>query len=79
MIADFEKGIHKTLQETWPNVKVIGCRFHLLQSLYPKVQAFVLIKEYKDMSSLRNALAKLPVGLTGTSNVVGDFTCWIKG
>lgn len=32
IVADFEKAIHKAAVETFPHVKIIGCRFHLAQS-----------------------------------------------
>jgi hypothetical protein len=49
---DFEKAIYKAVEETWPNIRTIGCRFHLAQAWYRKIQKCDLTNEYHDKSSL---------------------------
>jgi hypothetical protein len=50
---DFEKAIHKAVEETWPNIRTIGCRFHLAQAWYRKIQKCGVTNEYHDKSSER--------------------------
>jgi len=38
VICDFEESIHIALREVWNNVSIFGCRFHLTQSWYRKIQ-----------------------------------------
>ena len=38
IVIDFEPGLHKAAKDTWPNIKIVGCRFHLSQSWYRKIQ-----------------------------------------
>jgi hypothetical protein len=33
MVIDFEMAIHLSVEEVWQGVQIIGCRFHLAQSL----------------------------------------------
>lgn len=32
VLADFDKGLQEGIQTVWPNVNVVGCRFHLAQA-----------------------------------------------
>jgi len=34
IVIDFEMAIHLSVEEVWPGVQIIGCRFHLAQSWY---------------------------------------------
>lgn len=52
VVVDFEQGIHKAVNEVWPEAQIIGCRFHLSQAWYRKVQKLGLTKEYQDKSNL---------------------------
>jgi hypothetical protein len=38
VVVDFEESIHGAVREMWPNVKLIGCRFHLSQSWIRKIK-----------------------------------------
>lgn len=50
--ADFEQAIHSAVAATWNDAKLIGCRFHLGQAWFRKLQSIGLTKEYKDESSI---------------------------
>lgn len=45
--ADFETAIHKSIYHAFPEVVVRGCRFHLGQSWYRKIQQLGLSAEYQ--------------------------------
>lgn len=51
VIADFEISIHKAAVSVWPQIEITGCRFHLTQAWYRKLQECGLSKEYKDKKS----------------------------
>lgn len=51
VVMDFEKAIHSAVSDVWPDIKVIGCRFHLTQSWFRKIQSYGLTTEYKTDSS----------------------------
>lgn len=61
--ADFEIGIHLALKNVWPDVKISGCRFHLHQAWYRKVQSLGLVAEYKNQSEIGKWI-KDTLGLT---------------
>lgn len=46
VIVDFEKGIHRALIKIWPSIIIIGCRFHLGQSWFRKMQELGLAASY---------------------------------
>ncbi|KAF0754304.1 MULE domain-containing protein [Aphis craccivora] len=39
VVIDFEQAIHNAVAEVFPNAKIRGCRFHLLQSWWRKIQS----------------------------------------
>jgi len=47
VFADFEKAIHLALLKVWPSISLKGCRFHLAQSWWRKIQTIGLSSEYK--------------------------------
>ena len=51
IVIDFEVSIHISVKEVWPDVKLIGCRFHLAQAWWRKIQHLGLTKEYKNTES----------------------------
>lgn len=51
IVIDFEQAIHSSVKESFPNSKIIGCRFHLAQAWYRKIGQLGLSTEYKDGSS----------------------------
>lgn len=51
VVVDFEKSIHNSLISVWPEMQLIGCRFHLAQSWYRKIQEIGLVTAYKTAES----------------------------
>ncbi|KAG8175700.1 hypothetical protein JTE90_007399 [Oedothorax gibbosus] len=51
VVCDFEEAIHIAVEKVWPETEIVGCRFHLTQSWWRKIQEFGLTKEYKDEDS----------------------------
>lgn len=51
IVSDFEKAIHIGVKKIWPDINVIGCRFHLTQSWFRKIQNLGLVSEYRDSNS----------------------------
>ncbi|KAE9531503.1 hypothetical protein AGLY_010709 [Aphis glycines] len=48
IMADFEESIHAGAKIIWPLIQIIGCRFHLIQSWWRKIQEIGLTNEYKN-------------------------------
>jgi transposase-like protein len=34
---DFERGAHEAVKEVFPDINIVGCRFHLAQAWWRKV------------------------------------------
>jgi len=49
--VDFERAIINEVSKTWTQTNISGCRFHLTQSWYRKIQEIGLSSVYKDESS----------------------------
>jgi len=45
--VDFEEAIHYSILSVWPETNIKGCRFHLGQSWWRKIQNSGLTNEYK--------------------------------
>lgn len=65
--ADFEDAIHIAVREVWPNADVRGCRFHLGQSWWRRMQAIGLAPAYEERNDCneRTELGKFLVHLFG--------------
>ncbi|KAF6215693.1 hypothetical protein GE061_000024 [Apolygus lucorum] len=50
-VADFEKAVHNAAKKVWPTTNVRGCKFHLAQAWFRKIQNLGLVTEYKDEDS----------------------------
>jgi len=49
LYADFEKPIHNAARHIWPSIEVKGCKFHLGQSWYRKIEQLGLLSNaYKN-------------------------------
>jgi hypothetical protein len=51
VFADFEEAIHLAIRKTWQTVKIKGCRFHLGQSWWRKIQSVGLASEFRNTDS----------------------------
>ncbi|KAK7576516.1 hypothetical protein V9T40_012802 [Parthenolecanium corni] len=47
VFIDFEVAIHKAVEVVWPDARIRGCRFHLGQSWWRKIQQVGLTRLYK--------------------------------
>lgn len=61
--ADFELAIHLAIRQVIPNSQICGCRFHLGQSWYKKIQELGLSTEYNKTGSEIGNILKLFFGL----------------
>lgn len=73
--VDFERAIINAVSEMWTQTNISGCRFHLTQSWYRKIQEIGLSSVYKDESSeigerLRNIFGLL---FLNPEDYVSDF------
>jgi len=50
--SDFEQAIHSTISEIFPKVVRKGCRFHLGQTMWRKIQSIGLSKHFKKKSEI---------------------------
>jgi len=53
---DFEQSIHSAVRLVWPMSKIKGCRFHLGQAWYRKIQSLGLAKVYSTEDEKGNFL-----------------------
>lgn len=49
--VDFEQAIHTALTHVWPSTRIEGCRFHLSQAWFRKIQTLGLTKVYRSRSA----------------------------
>ncbi|KAF0774020.1 MULE domain-containing protein [Aphis craccivora] len=56
IVVDFELAIHSACEKIWPDVNLVGCRFHLSQSWGRAIQNFGLSVEYKSESEINKWL-----------------------
>lgn len=72
VVIDFEVAIHNAVTFTWPESTIVGCRFHLSQAWFRKLQALGLSTEYKNNTEIGKKL-KYFFGLQFLEpNEVGD-------
>lgn len=62
--ADYEGAIHAAVRRVWPNALIHGCRFHLGQSWWRRIQQAKLSEHYKDRESEVGSFLKLFFGLS---------------
>lgn len=63
VFVDFETNIHKAIQLIWPLATIKGCRFHLGQSWWRKIQSLGLSSDYKNKDSDIGKFLKYVFGL----------------
>jgi len=51
--------MHYAVQFLWPNSAIIGCRFHLTQLRFKKIQKLGLSSEYKVNNWLKHTFGSL--------------------
>lgn len=73
VFVDFEKSIHTALEAIWPSSKIYGCRFHLHQSWFRKIQTLGLTVEFRNKNSEVGRWLRYTFGLTYLNpDEVGD-------
>lgn len=60
---DFESAIHLAAKSVWPDIKIKGCRFHLGQAWYRKMQSLGLATLYQSKNSEISSFLKMFFGL----------------
>jgi len=63
IFVNFEVAIHMSVKCVWPNAIIRGCRFHLAQSWWQKIQQLGLSKAYKGSNNDINDYLKCVFGL----------------
>lgn len=77
ILVDFEKAIHNAVEKIWTESKIFGCRFHLGQSWYRKIQQLGLSRVFQDLKSDDGKWLKHLFGLSYLSaDDVGD--CFVN-
>jgi len=72
--ADFESAIHTAVYAVWPEINLRGCRFHLGQSWWRKIQDLKLSTFFRNDNSEIGRFLKYIFGLPFlTPDEVGDF------
>ncbi|XP_064483053.1 uncharacterized protein LOC135395896 [Ornithodoros turicata] len=51
VVVDFETAIHNAVRLSWPNANIVGCRFHLGQAWWRKIQKLGLSPSFKRENS----------------------------
>ena len=64
VVIDFEKAIHNAVASVWSGAVIIGCRFHLRQAWWRKIQQLGLSSEYKDKKPEIGVWLKSTMSLT---------------
>jgi len=77
IVSDFEQSIHVASKVVWPLITVVGCRFHLTQSWWKRIQNLGLKPDYMDPNSENGKWLHLIFGLSLLpSNEVDD--CFVE-
>ncbi|KAE9542890.1 hypothetical protein AGLY_002801, partial [Aphis glycines] len=63
VFIDFEIAIHTAAKLVWPKIVIRGCRFHLGQNWWKKIQALGLVNTYKTLNSEKSNFLKYFFGL----------------
>ncbi|KAE9523019.1 hypothetical protein AGLY_016650 [Aphis glycines] len=63
IFIDFEIGIHNAAKHVWPLIEIKGCRFHLGQSWWKKIQSLGLTNVYRDQKSEQSKFLRVFFGL----------------
>ena len=63
IVLDFERAMHAAVNSCWKNVNIFGCKFHLHQNWFRKIQSLNLQQEYKNTNSIIGKYLKYYFGL----------------
>ena len=63
IVLDFERAMHAAVNSCWKNVNIFGCKFHLHQNWFRKIQSLNLQQEYKNTNSIIGKYPKYYFGL----------------
>lgn len=63
IFIDFEIGIHNAAKHVWPLIEIKGCRFHLGQIWWKKIQSLGLTNVYRDQKSEQSKFLRVFFGL----------------
>ncbi|XP_035218313.1 uncharacterized protein LOC118191602 [Stegodyphus dumicola] len=63
VVADFEYAIHEAVRKMWPECSITGCRFHLTQAWWRKLQQCGLQQQYRNGNSEIGRWLRLVFGL----------------
>jgi hypothetical protein len=74
ILLDFENAATGAFQSSFPTATVMGCNFHLTQSVIGKVQKIGLKADYENDDNLRSAIRCSPaLAMVPASDVVEGF------
>lgn len=74
IILDFESAARSSFQQHFPNASILGCYFHLCQSVQRKVQELGLKNEYETNGDLRMQIRSLPaLAMVPPEDVANSF------
>lgn len=74
VLSDYEKGIQNAVARVFINTEIVGCLFHLGQSLWRKVQDLQLAQNYINSENIRvNIKMLLALSFVPPRNVVSAF------
>jgi hypothetical protein len=59
LVIDFEKGAMNAFKFNWPNIKIIGCFFHLASNFYKKICNVGLKTQYDEIEHLKCWVKKM--------------------
>lgn len=72
IVVDFEIAIQNAIDVIWPNTIIMGCRFHLRQAWFRKIQSLGLVTEYRKGTEIGKFLKYLFALQFLSSDEVGD-------
>lgn len=78
VVIDFEIAIHNAITTVWDEAKIIGCRFHLTQAWWRKIQQLGLTKDYRERTDAGKWLGYC-FGLKFLGNGQNDIIFIIQG
>ena len=75
VVIDFEKAAMNAFKFHWPNIKIIGCFFHLASNFYKKICNVGLKTIYDENEQLKHWVKKMTCLALVPINKVEDLYC----